>query len=150
MRVSRTYPARSVLTIAPEIGLEFEESMTCPSTLGLTGEVNGGTIMQHDSESALRAARRLVKTLIIFCTTSRPSTAGMEARIQTGTLPAVGCAVLLGIGLLCMLAHSSDTLAEKNPSRNGRTIRSQNATPKRATRYTVPIHAVVVGKCDVV
>jgi hypothetical protein len=39
---------------------------------------------------------------------------------------------------------------EKNPSRNGRTIRSQNATQKRAKLYAIPIHAVVIGKCDAV
>ena len=34
---------------------------------------------------------------MFFCRTSSSSTAGKEARIQTGELPAVGCSVLFDI-----------------------------------------------------
>ena len=35
----------------------------------------------------------------ILCRTYRPSTAGMEARIQTGALPAVGWSALFAVDL---------------------------------------------------
>ena len=41
------------------------------------------------------ASNIFFRKLMFLCLTSRPSTAGMEARIQIGALPAVGCAVLL-------------------------------------------------------
>jgi hypothetical protein len=59
------YPARSVLTRAPEIGFEFDESITCPSILGLTGDVNGGTIMQDWNEIA-HNADRIMDVILIF------------------------------------------------------------------------------------
>jgi hypothetical protein len=37
---------------------------------------------------------------ISFAQRYRPFTVGKEARIQIGTLPAVGCAVLLGFWIL--------------------------------------------------
>jgi hypothetical protein len=41
-------------------------------------------------------SQRLELTIFIIWLTSRPSTAEMEGRIQRRTLPAVGCADLLG------------------------------------------------------
>jgi hypothetical protein len=43
----------------------------------------------QDATSTALSSRMLIQR-IIFCTTYRPSTAGMEARTRRRTLPAVG------------------------------------------------------------
>jgi hypothetical protein len=47
-------------------------------------------------------SQRLELTLFIIWLTSSSSTAGMEVRVQSGALPAVGCSVLFALFVVCL------------------------------------------------